>query len=130
MERFVNKDHRLRDSLKFGRVCSTIAMKFGSSEVRHVDFSDDPRYLTWIVPLGNWTGGLFEMPELGMSVDVRPGQVLAALTRVIVHSSTTINGERFIMIFFMHRNLLSNADKAHFGANSYILTDIASLYGV
>ncbi|KAH6871922.1 hypothetical protein BKA70DRAFT_1241333 [Coprinopsis sp. MPI-PUGE-AT-0042] len=56
----------------------TIAVKEGSSERLHLDFRDDHRTLSWLVPMGSYTGGDFIVPQLGYRVPVRPGQAWLA----------------------------------------------------
>jgi hypothetical protein len=55
-----------RPALSFGGAFFTVAVKEGSSELLLLDFNDDPNGISWIVPLGDWEGGQFCVPQLGM----------------------------------------------------------------
>ncbi|KAJ3543286.1 hypothetical protein NMY22_g3198 [Coprinellus aureogranulatus] len=87
-------DQGLADCVDFGGSFFTVAMKEGSSERLHIDFNDHPSSLTWLVPFGDWTGGDFVAPQLGQVVPVRPGQILGAMTKTLLHCGTPITSGR------------------------------------
>lgn len=88
-----------------------MAAKEGSSEIFHLDFHDDPHSVSWIIPLGDWTGGEFCLPQLGVKIPVLPGQALAVMTKILVHCSAPItNGRRLILTLFSDGYLLKHGD--------------------
>jgi hypothetical protein len=89
-----------------------VAIKEGSSEILHLDFNDDEHSVSWVVPVGDWTGGEFCLPQLGVKIPVRPGQVLAVMTKTLVHCTAPItSGRRLIMTLFSDRTLLKHGDQ-------------------
>jgi hypothetical protein len=103
------KELKKRPDLQFGGAFFTVAVKEGSSEVVHLDFNDDPNNISWVVPLGDWEGGEFCLPQLGIKIPIRPGQVLAAMTRILAHCSAPVKGFRVILTLFAEKNLLNHA---------------------
>jgi hypothetical protein len=90
----------------------TLAIKEGSSERLHIDFNDHPHSLTWLVPFGEWTGGDFVVPQLGAVVPVRSGQILGAMTRVLLHCGTPItSGCRLVLTCFTDNTLIRHSEK-------------------
>jgi hypothetical protein len=99
-----------RPSLAFGGAFFTVAVKEGSSEVVHLDFNDDPNGITWIIPLGDWEGGEFCVPQLNMKIPIRSGQMLGAMTRVLAHCSAPVTkGRRVILTLFSDKTLLKHS---------------------
>ncbi|KAJ7580109.1 hypothetical protein C8J56DRAFT_795553 [Mycena floridula] len=90
MFRFLGEDLQARPAMHFGPAFCAVAVKSGTSEVIHLDFSDDKRFLTWCIPVGNWTGGYFFIPQLGLKIPIIPGHIYAVLAGVVAHCSTPI----------------------------------------
>jgi hypothetical protein len=89
----------------------TVAVKEGASEFWHLDWNDDANSITWIIPIGDWKGGEFCAPQLGIRVPIRPGQVLGVRARVIAHCSAPLTaGKRVVFTCFTDHTLLKNAD--------------------
>ena len=85
--------------------------KEGSSEILHLDFNDDRHSISWVVPFGDWTGGEFCLPQLGVKIPVRPGQALAVMTKILIHCTAPItNGRRVILTLFCDQTLLKHGD--------------------
>lgn len=98
----------------FGGAFFTVAIKEGCSERLHVDFNDHPFSLTWMVPLGTWTGGDFLGPQFGEVIPVRSGQMLGVMTKVIAHCGTPItSGRRLVLTCFMDNTLVSQSERFH-----------------
>jgi hypothetical protein len=88
----------------------TVAAKSGSSDIVHIDFNDHPASWTWAIPIGDWKGGEFCCPQLGIKVPIASGQAFGAMTRVLAHFSAPISdGERVILTCFSDRNLIEHA---------------------
>lgn len=101
----------LRPALDLGPAICSIAIKDGSSEILHLDFSDDPAFLTWIFVAGVFLGGDFCSPQLGRRFPIRPGQLFAVRARYVVHCSAPYQGRRVVMTGFMEATLLRKADQ-------------------
>ncbi|KAH6871932.1 hypothetical protein BKA70DRAFT_1450522 [Coprinopsis sp. MPI-PUGE-AT-0042] len=101
---------KLEHYVNLGGSFFTIAVKEGSSERLHLDFRDDHRTLSWLVPMGSYTGGDFIVPQLGYRVPVRPGQALACTTRVLAHCGTAVTeGTRIAFTLFSNANILAQS---------------------
>ncbi|KAJ7583945.1 hypothetical protein C8J56DRAFT_1054464 [Mycena floridula] len=126
LRRFLSDDFVKRPALYYGPAFACVAVKSGTSEVIHLDFSDDKRFLTWCIPVGNWKGAYFVIPQLNIKIPIIPGHVYAVLAGVMAHCSTPIEaGERYIFTGFMHKNMLHRADVQFFGPdiNVTVITD-------
>ena len=99
-----------RPALDFGGVFFTVAVKEGSSEIVHLDFNDHPDNIAWIVPLGDWEGGEFCVPQLGIKVPLHAGQVIAAMTRNLAHCSAPAHGLRLILTLFSDKTLINHGN--------------------
>ncbi|KAF9017876.1 hypothetical protein BDZ89DRAFT_960702, partial [Hymenopellis radicata] len=108
---------RLRRPLQKRPMCDvgpsvfSIAMKEGSSEFIHLDFSDRPDYFCWVLPVGDWTGGEFCAPQLGVKFPIRPGQAFAVRARYLAHCSAPVHGRRVVFTCFVEGNLLTHAEE-------------------
>ena len=99
-----------RPALQFGGAFFTVAAKEGSSEIIHLDFNDDPNGVSWVVPLGDWEGGEFCLPQLGIKIPIQSGQILGAMTRILAHCSAPVTkGFRIVLTLFADKNLLKHA---------------------
>ncbi len=74
--------------MDLGPVVFSVAMKEGSSEKVHLDFSDDYAYLSWVIAVGDWEGADFCAPQLGIRFPVCSGQMFAVRTRTLAHCSS------------------------------------------
>ncbi|KAJ7571980.1 hypothetical protein C8J56DRAFT_809930 [Mycena floridula] len=128
LDRFLRREFAQRPALRFGPAFACLAFKYGVSEIIHLDFSDDPRFLTWCMPLGDWEGAFFVVPQLGIRIPIRPGKLYVVLAGVVAHCSTPITaGKRLILTGFMQKDLLRRADEKFF-KKDFFQTDISSLY--
>ncbi|KAJ7573368.1 hypothetical protein C8J56DRAFT_804846, partial [Mycena floridula] len=129
LDSFLGKAYAEQPALRFGPAFSCVAFKYGASEIIHLDFSDDWRYLTWCMPIGeHWEGAFFVIPQLNIKIPVCPGKMYAVLAGVVAHCSTPITaGQRLILTGFMQKDLLKRADAAFF-KQSFFETEITSLY--
>ena len=98
-----------RPALEFGVAFFTIAVKEGSSELIHLDFNDDKEGISWIVPLGDWEGGEFCVPQLNLKIPIQSGQILGAMTRTLTHCSAPVKGRRVILTLFADKTLLKHS---------------------
>ncbi len=94
-----------------GPVVFSVAMKEGSSEKNHLDFSDDYVYLSWVIAVGDWEGADFCAPQLGFQFPIKSGQIFAVRTRTLAHCSSPItSGRRIVFTCFAERILLQQAE--------------------
>ena len=107
----IKKAWTLRPALDLGPAICSIAIKDGSSEIWHLDFSDDPAFLTWLFVAGKFVGGDFCSAQLGKRFPIGPGQLFAVRARYVVHCSAPYEGRRVVMTGFMESTLLRKADR-------------------
>ncbi|KAF8325960.1 hypothetical protein F5887DRAFT_881134 [Amanita rubescens] len=92
-------------AIDFEGAFTTVAVLEGSSEKIHIDANDHG--ITWILPLGEWTGGTFVIPQLEMEIDVYPGQLLGFSANILAHYCTPVtSGRRIVITMFTCRNIL------------------------
>ncbi|KAJ3897764.1 hypothetical protein F5879DRAFT_813537, partial [Lentinula edodes] len=78
-----------------------IAIKEGGSEINHVDWSDDPKGLTWVAPVGTWRGGDLKTIEMGLQTLIGPGDAIIANMQEIVHAAAPVSqGTRITLTGF------------------------------
>ena len=84
----------------------TVAVKEGSREVAHVDCSDGRKTITWVFPVGDWEGGEFVAPQIGVRVPIFAGQLFGVMAGTVAHFTTPItSGRRVVFTCFTHQNL-------------------------
>jgi hypothetical protein len=100
-----------RPALDFKGAFFTIAIKEGSSEIIHIDVNDFKHSITWVILVGDWDGGEFCAPQLGIKIPIRPGQLFAVMTGVVAHCSAPVTrGRRIACTGFSDKFILSHAD--------------------
>ncbi|KAF8875575.1 hypothetical protein BD779DRAFT_1678179 [Infundibulicybe gibba] len=105
----LQSEFECRPALDFQGAFFAVAVKEGSSEIIHLDFHDFKHSITWIVPLGDWEGGEFCIPQLGIKIPVHAGQVLGAMTGVFAHCSAPVTqGYRVILTLFSENCLVKH----------------------
>ncbi|KAF8193031.1 hypothetical protein BJ912DRAFT_848635, partial [Pholiota molesta] len=57
-------------ALDFNGAFFTVAVKEGLSEIVYIDINDDLYGITWVVPLGYWTGGKFCASQLSIKIPI------------------------------------------------------------
>ncbi len=63
--------------------------------------------LFWIllVPLEEWEGGDLIFPQLNVRIKLKPGNILAFRSNLLVHGNLSCSGVRHSLVFFTHNNL-------------------------
>ena len=103
---YLNGPLQLRPSLAMGGAFFAIAAKETGSGVVHIDWNDDRAIYAFLFAVGDWEGGEFCAPQLGIKIPLFPGQVLAVLARVVAHFSAPVtNGRRIVFTCFTDRLL-------------------------
>lgn len=101
-------------ALNFSGTFFTVAIKEGVSEFLHVDWNDRVGGVTFVIPFGEWEGGYLCTPQLGVRVPIGAGQMVAALTRHLMHCSTPVtSGKRYVMTLFTDRGLYAAMREAN-----------------
>lgn len=100
-----------RPSLGMGGPFFTVAVKEAGSGIIHIDWNDDRAIYAFVFAVGDWEGGEFCAPQLGIKIPVRPGQVLAVLAQVVAHFSAPVtSGRRIVFTCFTDRLLFRHCD--------------------
>ena len=100
-----------RTAFDFESTFTTVAMVEGCSERVHVDANDQG--ITWVLPLGNWEGANFMIPQLDLEILVKSGQLLGFSANLLAHYCTPItSGHRVVITMFTCCNLFH--DTQHF----------------
>ena len=71
----------------------------------HIDRDDDKYGFCWLVPLGEWEGGDLIFPQLNVRIKLKPGNILAFRSNLLVHENLSCSGVRHSLVFFNHNNL-------------------------
>ncbi|PVF91793.1 hypothetical protein CPB86DRAFT_671741, partial [Serendipita vermifera] len=69
----------------FGGAFFCIALSKGHSDNIHLDGTDHTKSYAFIMPLGNFEGGDIMLPTLGLSIPIKPGQLLAVTASFLPH---------------------------------------------
>ncbi|KAG2062999.1 hypothetical protein BDR04DRAFT_1039401, partial [Suillus decipiens] len=101
VQRLLAADLLARPSLDFGGAFFAVAVKEGGSGLVHIDWHDSHAIWAFVFAVGDWEGGEFCAPELGIKIPIRPGQVFAVLARVLAHFSAPVTqGHQIVFTCF------------------------------
>jgi hypothetical protein len=81
------------------------AINFNTISGYHIDRDDDKYGFCWLVPLGEWEGGDLIFPQLNVRIKLKPGNILAFRSNLLVHGNLPCSGVRHSLVFFTHNNL-------------------------
>ena len=84
------------------------AVNFNTICRYHIDRDDDKYGFCWLVPLGDWEGGDLIFPQLNVRIKLKPGNILAFRSNLLVHGNLSCSGVRHSLVFFTHNNLFSD----------------------
>lgn len=111
VHQYLEHKYQLRPNLDMGGPFFAIAAKESGSGVVHIDWNDDRALYAFVFAVGDWEGGEFCAPQLGIKIPIRPGQVLAVLARVLAHFSAPVtSGRRIVFTCFTDRLLFRHRD--------------------
>ena len=80
-----------------------IAINFNVISNYHWDEQDEPNSLCLLVALGDFEGGELCFPQIQIVVKLRPGQVLAFPSRLLLHGNFKVTrGIRYSVVYFVH----------------------------
>ncbi|KAI9769841.1 MAG: hypothetical protein M1840_003835 [Geoglossum simile] len=74
----------------------------------HKDISDIKDGYVAMVCFGDFCGGEFIVPELGLKLDFKPGDVIFLRSAVLEHFVAPFDGQRSSIVYFTHGNLSDN----------------------
>ncbi|KAJ7717332.1 hypothetical protein B0H16DRAFT_1799337 [Mycena metata] len=100
-----NKDFAQRPDQDFGGLFTTMAVKEGGSERIHIDWNDNLHKYALIFAAGDWEGGEFCIPQLGIRIPLRPGQVLAVRTRLLAHCTAADHVGAAACVHMLHQQI-------------------------
>jgi hypothetical protein len=81
------------------------AVNFNTICGYHIDRDDDKYGFCWLVPLGEWKGGDLIFPQLNIRIKLKPGNILAFRSNLLVHGNLPCSGVRHSLVFFTHNDL-------------------------
>ena len=111
----------------------TITINFNVISNYHWDINDAPEGLCFLVALGNFEGGELCFPQLQIVVKLKPGQVVAFPSYLLLHGNLPITrGIRFSIVYFVLKSFLSKdfkdlLEKAKKAENDTII-EVQNLY--
>ena len=80
-----------------------IAINFNTISDYHWDEHDEPNSFCCLVALGDYEGGELCFPQLQIVIPLRPGQVVAFSSRLLLHGNFHITkGLRHSIVYFIH----------------------------
>jgi len=106
--------------------CVALNLNFGKID-RHKDTKDVQEGYCWVLPWGNWNGGLLTFPELNVSVDSKAGDLTGFLSSALVHEVTAYSGYRYSLTCFTHQqNFFTRSNKEERGIYDKPLGTVAT----
>lgn len=101
----------LRPALDFQGAFFTVAVKEGSSKIVDVDWGDGKNTITWVFAVGDWEGGEFMAPQLGVRDTIVAGHLFGVMARVVAHFNTPVrSGQRVVFTCFTDQNLWAHTN--------------------
>jgi len=80
-----------------------VAVNFNTISDYHWDEHDEPNSLCCLVALGDFEGGELCFPQLQIIVPLRPRQVVAFSSRLLLHGNFPVTrGIRHSIVYFVH----------------------------
>jgi hypothetical protein len=80
-----------------------IVINFNTISDFHWDEHDDPNSLCCLVALGDFEGGELCFPQLQIVIPLKPGQVIAFSSRLLLHGNLPVTkGIRHSVVYFVH----------------------------
>jgi len=95
------------------------AINFNTLCGYHIDRHDDKYGFCWLVPLGEWEGGDLIFPQLKVRIKLKPGNILAFRSNLLVHGNLPYSGVRHSLVFFTHNNLFPETFQNVKNTNSF-----------
>ncbi|CAG8671426.1 21406_t:CDS:2 [Racocetra persica] len=94
------------------RIFLMIAINYNTTSDYHWDEHDEPNSLCCLVALREFEGGELCFPQTQIIVPLRPGQVVAFSSRLLLHGNfLLIKGIRHSIVYFVHDTFFHNLRK-------------------
>jgi hypothetical protein len=84
------------------------AVNFNTICGYHIDRDDDKYGFCWLIPLGDWEGGDVIFPQLNIRVKLKPENILAFRSNLLVFGNLPYFVIKLSLVFFTHNNLFSD----------------------
>ncbi|RPB01471.1 hypothetical protein L873DRAFT_1842436 [Choiromyces venosus 120613-1] len=94
----------------------------------HVDLKDVCKGFCAIVPLGNFTGGNFCLPSLGISIPMVAGEVIFLKFHLIPHYVGQWTGHRFSLVHYTHQVVFDYVQEKRGGQQLFPLAEMPLWY--
>src|SRR4051794_18582569 len=75
------------------------AVNFNTICGYHIDRDDDQYEFCWLIPLGEWEGNDLIFPQLNIRIKLKPGNILAFRSNLLVHGNLPCSGIRHFLVF-------------------------------
>ncbi|RHZ48353.1 hypothetical protein Glove_552g1 [Diversispora epigaea] len=86
-----------------------IAVNFNTISDYHWDEHDNPNCLCILIALGNFDGGELCFPQLKIIIPLRPNQIVAFSSRLLLHGNLPVKrGIRHSIVYFVHSSFFHN----------------------
>ncbi|RPB06917.1 hypothetical protein P167DRAFT_478219, partial [Morchella conica CCBAS932] len=69
----------------------------------HRDGGDRKDGYTMMICAGNFTGGYLVLPQLGIKLDFKPGDIIMFKAALLEHFLSDFEGDRTSFVFFNHQ---------------------------
>ena len=66
----------------------------------HIDHDDDKHKFCWLVPLGDWERGDMIFSQLNIRVKLKPKNILAFRSNLLIYSNLLYFSIRHLLVFF------------------------------
>src|SRR5215216_6135018 len=81
------------------------AINFNTLCGYHIDCHDNKYGFCWLVPLGEWEGEDLIFSQLKVQVKLKPGNILAFRSNLLLYENLLCSGVRHSLVFFTYNNL-------------------------
>jgi hypothetical protein len=80
------------------------------ADTPHTDRNDVG--VTWVLPMGNWEGRDLCIPQYGIKIPVKEGEVIAFQTNLLAHMSSPLaSGERLALTCFTDKQIMVDSQE-------------------
>jgi hypothetical protein len=96
-----------------GLLLNAREMLFNKMSAPHVDGNDPQLGWAVLVALGDFRGGDFSAPQLGITTRFLPGDMVMVRGRVVQHKTGPFQGQRISLPHFTHSSIWKSFDMLH-----------------
>jgi len=94
------------------RIFPMIAINFNTISDYHLDSYDEANSLCVLVALGDFEGGELCFPQLKIAIQLKPGQVVAFSSKLLLHGNCIVTkGIRYSIVYYIHRDFFKKSSK-------------------